>query len=182
MSYYVHTHKSSKIVDKSLFRLNKISYEEMLENLLILLDGEKHESTATVANLPTNEAVLLSLHDMPTLAKSKASEDLLVNTMCVVVWVDGESYSWYLGYIKQRCEDRDQDCFEVDHLARVVKSSDTKWKYPSIPDIQIVEQDQIVRFKVKGQWDMDPDNRKRLFIVENHKEIIYASKMHISAL
>ena len=179
MSYYVHTLKSSKIVDKSLFKLNKISYEEMLENLLILLDGEKHQSTATVANLPTNEAVLLSLHGKPPLAKSKATENL-VNSMCVVVWVDDGSYSWYLGYIKQHCED--QDSFEVDHLTRVIKSSDTKWKYPSTPDIQIVERDQIVKFDIRGQWDMDPDNRKRLFTVENHKEINYASKLHISAL
>ena len=107
----------------------------MLESLLILLDGKIYMSTATVANLPINEAVLNSLHSKPTLAKSSEN---LVNTMCVVVWVYGESYSWYLGYIKKHCEDPEQDSFKVDHLTRVIKSSDTKWKYPSTPDVQVV--------------------------------------------
>ena len=48
MSYYVHTHKSNQYANKDLFRLNRISYDEMLENLIILLDGEKHASTANV--------------------------------------------------------------------------------------------------------------------------------------
>ena len=61
MSYYVHTHKSNQFANKDLFRLNRISYDEMLENLIILLDGEKHASTATVANLPSNDIVMKSI-------------------------------------------------------------------------------------------------------------------------
>ena len=98
MSYYVHTHRSNKILNKSLFRLNKISYEEMLENLIIILDGEKHESTATVANLPTNKTVLDSMSKNSKLKKQEAPvPEKLINTMRVVVWSDGASYSWYLG-------------------------------------------------------------------------------------
>ena len=61
MAYYAHTHKADKIALKELFRLNGISHEEMLENLTILLDDEKHTSTSTIANLPTNEYVMKSV-------------------------------------------------------------------------------------------------------------------------
>ena len=53
MAYYAHTHKANKIACKELFQLNGIPYEEMLENLLILSGDEEHESTSTIANLPT---------------------------------------------------------------------------------------------------------------------------------
>jgi hypothetical protein len=159
------THRSNKILNKSLFRLNKISYEEMLENLIILLDGEKHESTATVANLPTNKTVLDSMSENSKLKKQEAPVPVkLINTMCVVVWSDGASYSWYLGYIKkEHCENR--DTYEVDHLSRIVRSSDTKWKYPSTPDVQQVHREQIIKCDIVGQWDMNADSRTRVYIL-----------------
>ena len=55
MAYYAHTHKSDETIKKQLFRLNGISYEEMLENLCILLDDEINKSTSSVANLPSNK-------------------------------------------------------------------------------------------------------------------------------
>ena len=64
MAYYAHTHKADKIASKNLFRLNGISYEEMLENLCILLDDEINESTSTVANLPTNKDTIKVLKDV----------------------------------------------------------------------------------------------------------------------
>ena len=82
----MHTHKADKIASKELFRINSISYEEMLENLMILLDDEKHASTATVANLPSNEDVLKSLlPSQSTPVPSTLAEDR-INKMCVVIW------------------------------------------------------------------------------------------------
>ena len=37
MSYYDQTHKQEKIQTPELFRINKITYEEKIENLMILL-------------------------------------------------------------------------------------------------------------------------------------------------
>ena len=183
MSYYVHTHNSNKVANKSLFRLNKIKYEEMLENLIILLDGEKHESTATVANLPSNETVLKSMseNENPAIAQLLQPEipEKLINTMCVVVWTDGDFYSWYIGYIKEHCGN---NTYEVDHLSRAVKTSDTKWKYPSTPDIQQVHREQMVECDIVGQWDMNADSRKILFHLENDKTLSFVSKNHISEL
>jgi len=38
MAFFAHTHKADKIARPELFRLNGISHEEKLENLLILLE------------------------------------------------------------------------------------------------------------------------------------------------
>ena len=182
MSYYVHTQKASKIVNKDLFRLNNISYEEMLENLMILLDGEKYESTATIANLPSNNDVSKSLHlaDLPRKPLPILASDVedRINTMCAVVWAnDRRSYSWYLGYIKKVSEDGE---FMVDHLTRTVRSSDTSWKYPSSADTHFVTQEQIIDCEIDGEWDMKADSRKRLFTLNGSKAISYAYKKHIS--
>ena len=177
MSYYVHTHKSNQYANKDLFRLNRISYDEMLENLIILLDGEKHASTATVANLPSNDIVMksiTSINKKPLTTKPITTPDL-VNTMCVVVWADSKdlSYSWYLGYVKKHSED---GTFEVDHLTCALKTSDSKWKYPNSSDIQLVLPEQMVKCEIIGQWDMDAGCRKRFFTLENFNAISFACK------
>ena len=37
MAYYDQTHKQEKIQTPELFRINKITYEEKIENLMILI-------------------------------------------------------------------------------------------------------------------------------------------------
>ena len=100
--------------------------------------------------------------------------------MCIVVWAEGQdSYSWYLGYVKEYSGD---GAFKIDHLTREVKTSDSKWKYPWSPDIQLVYQDQIIECDVIGQWGMNADSRKRLYTLENHKSISFTCKNQISQL
>ena len=92
MAYYDHTHKADKILRKHLFRINGISYEEMLENFMILLDDE-HEGqsrTMTIANLPTNEDVM----QLSQTGDAGAIDDnnmnfkmkIQINQLCVVAW------------------------------------------------------------------------------------------------
>ena len=156
-----------------------------MENLIILLDEEKYESTATVANLPSNDAVMKSLSTYnPALVwepdPTIPTLENLVNTMCIVVWADqGASYSWYLGYIKEYSRD---GAFQVDHLTRALKTSDSKWKYPASPDIQLVYQEKMVKCDIMGQWDMTANSRKRLYTLENYKTLSFACKNHISEL
>ena len=178
MSYYAHTHRADKIANKELFRINSISYEEMLENLMIFLDDEKHESTATVANLPSNDDVLKSLLPSQSTPVPTTSIEDSINKMCVVVWnMPNEQYEWYLGYVVKRMDDK----LSVDHLARGIKNSHSKWKYPSKEDIQLVEMDQIVNCNIIGERDMAADSRKRFYTLSNAKDIAYSVKQYIAS-
>ena len=47
---YVQTPKQEKIQIPHLFRIKKITYEEKLENLMILLSGKNQAGTASIAN------------------------------------------------------------------------------------------------------------------------------------
>ena len=179
MSYYAHTHKAEKIANRSLYRLNGISFQEMLENLTILLENvDDCGSTATTANLPTNTDVMKALtkHTNRETTSITAVEDEFtqVNQMCVVLWQEDNGYQWYLGYIKEVTSD---GSLMVDHLARALKTSHSKWKYPSREDIQEVSPEQIMRCKIEGDWDLQADARKRLFSLTNINTIMCALEL-----
>ena len=53
LAYFCQTHKPDTIAWLDLFKLNKISNKELLENLMILL-SDRDNMTGTVINLPTN--------------------------------------------------------------------------------------------------------------------------------
>ena len=50
LTYYKHTHCSENIAAPSLFKLNKISHEERLSNLCILLNGQSTSFTTLPKN------------------------------------------------------------------------------------------------------------------------------------
>ena len=62
MVYYAQTHKQEKIQIPDLFGINKITYEGKLENLMILLSDGNQVSTASIANLPSNNNLLQVFH------------------------------------------------------------------------------------------------------------------------
>ena len=83
-----------------------------------------------------------------------------------MAWKDNDdTYEWFLGYVKKSVD----NMLLVDHLARKLKNSHSKWKYPSTEDIQLVEPDQLVECIVEGEWDLTADSRKRLFTLSNIK-------------
>ena len=166
MLFYAHTHKANRIVNKELCRVNSITFEEMLENLTILLSEEKHVSTATIANLPSNADVMKALNAVHHTTEKDNGEDK-VNKLYAVVWKDTKGqYDWFLGYVKKSVN----DLFLVDHLTRVLKNSDSKWKYPTREDVQLIEPDQIVECAVEGEWDLTAISRKRCFTLEILKQ------------
>ena len=59
LTYYKHTHHSENIADPSLFKLNKISHEERLSNLCILLNCQSTSFTT----LPKNKDALQVLQN-----------------------------------------------------------------------------------------------------------------------
>ena len=114
------TLKADKIARKQSVRINGITYEEMLENMSILLDDEGQVSTSTIANLATNEDVMQSLlaDKNETADKegtiSKARSNVQLNELCIVAWQNCDAkYEWYIGYVKSV---DDNGMYKVDHL------------------------------------------------------------------
>lgn len=176
LAYYAHSHKADRIARPELFKLNGIPHEEKLINLAILLEDE-HTSTQTVADLPTNKDVIHALNGPYTeMENTLPISSLQLNELCIVVWqnCDG-SYEWHVAYIKEI----QSDGYVVDHLHRAVQGCHNRWKYPKKEDIQIAEKEPIVKCDVKGDWDITPDSRKRLFTLQNKKRIENAFFDHV---
>ena len=175
MTYYVHTHKAERIGKKDLFRLNKISFDEMLENLTILLDDDGCGGSATVANLPTNDDVMKAIKK-PTDVTLRRTATAEINDLCVVVWLVESGYQWYLGYVKEHSANGK---VSVDHLTRVLDNSDSKWKYPSVEDKQEADPEQIVKSKVKEEWGLSADSRKRSFTDTIYQHYNFRISKHV---
>ena len=171
MAYYAHTHKTDKIARPDLFKLNRISHQEKLENLVILLGDDVHISEATITNLPTNEEVMNVL--LNTAMENNAASSLSLNELCIVVWQNSiNKYEWYIGYIKEI----NAEGYVIDHMHQAIKSSALHWKYPKTEDIQTAEKEQIVPCKIIGEWDNSSETRKCLFTLKNMKQICTAFK------
>ena len=168
MAYFSHTHKSEKIQCPSLFRLNGISHEEKLENLVVLLTNDNLESKCTLANLPTTNDALKALTSTTPQQVIKNT----VNDLCVTMWQDAKGrYSWYIGYIKNESNDK----YTVDHLECSIPGSNKLWKYPEAEDIQVVEKEQILNIVVEGDWNL-VDSRNTKFTLNNEKTVSSAFK------
>ena len=164
MAYYAHCHKEQKADQPDLFRLNGIAYEEKLTNLCALLSSDISASTMTLANLPTNEDLFQALR----ISKKSGNDpepDIRINEIHAIIWQNGSGEKeWYLGYVKEKIENN----FTVDHLQRISKGSDLIWTYPTTPDIQTVEREQILPIEIKGDWNMERNNK---FVLKNIKEV-----------
>ena len=102
-AYFRQTHKPDIITWLDLFKLNKISNEERLENLMILL-SDRDNLTGTVVDLPTNADVLQMITRDITHKARKDAATLLpeINDLYIVAWaVDGRQH-WFLGYVKEK--------------------------------------------------------------------------------
>ena len=152
-----------------MFRQNVISFEEKLENLCILLSYDAETCTATIANLPTNEdgVKVLTTNEI-SIAENPLTFN--VNQMCVVSWLEGETFNWYIGYITEVNEEN----YVIDHLHRTPPRQNKYWQYPRKSDKQIVLPEQIVDIEVKGDWTLEERNRK--FVLTNEKKIVFKFK------
>ena len=152
LSYYRKTHQSEKHNVPELFKLTKISHEERLENLFILLSDEKRiasMSSAAILDLPTNEEVSQAINGVST-SQPKNNETITLNQICVVVWAIGKQVEWFIGYVNEK---KDVDSYIIEHLHRYVDDQHEYWKHPVVADMQTVSEDQIIPCKVDGEWE-----------------------------
>ena len=130
LTYYRSTHKSDLLARPDLLRLNKITHEERLENLMILLNDEDY-ATGSIADLPSNEDALTIIKGDVPAELTITSSDINVNDTCVIVWYVDSKWVWFIGYVKEKLSD---EKYSVDHLERVKEGNSLTWKYPDIDD------------------------------------------------
>ena len=163
LTYYRNTHRSEVIASPNLFKLNKVSHEERLTNLCILLGGMSN----TVTRLPDNRDALSALRENSEGGCDEELSILQVNDTCVTLWLEGSTKQWYIGYCK---EVNDNGTFEVDHIHRVKSNSNLIWKFPFRSDLCNVHPEQVLKCDVVGEWDCSND-RNMTFTLKNHEII-----------
>ena len=163
VSYYAHTNKTQRLNNKELFKVNGLTFEELLENMTILLDEDHSCAASPLSSLPTNDNVLKVLVSSTTTSIQQGVLETSINDLVAIVWQTKEViFEWHLGYVKKKVNGK----FIIDHLLRSIKNSNTKWKYLTREDIQIVEPDQIIQCDVSGEWDLT-SSRKRCYTLAN---------------
>ena len=146
LTYYRTTHKTDMLSRPDLFRLNKITHKERLENLLILLSDDDM-ATGSLADLPTDaDAFAIVQGNSVAEAPVNSTADLNTNDNCVVAWCIYGTWNWYVGYVKEMLNDEQ---YIADHLERLRPGNSAVWKYPTIDDTKTVFRDQIVPIQME---------------------------------
>ena len=151
MSYYRKTHQAARYETPELFKLTKISHEERLENLFILLINGTNKIASILPtdmlDLLFNEELSPVIFDHTPEVKNHAS--VVVNQLCIVVWEVEKEVKWFIGYVKEIFEDG----YTVEPLDQSPSTLNDFWNYPSPDDIQTASEEQIIPCKIDGDWE-----------------------------
>ena len=173
LAYYRQTHKSDMIARPEPFKLIRITHEERLENLFILLSDNNliaTASSASIVDLPTDDDALQIVNTMNRVPTTTIDHsDIQLNEMRIILWNVKEGLEWFVGYVKEKTADG--NCYVVEHLEQVVVKIDVQWKYPVLDDTQIVNPDQVMPWKVEGDWDLTASVHVMKFILKNSIQI-----------
>jgi hypothetical protein len=169
LSYYRDTHKSDILQHPDLFKINNISHDEQLLNLCALLSG--NDPMSQYVTLPSNkDAELL----VPSCHADRSTEDnesdILVGMTYVTLVTEGDKNTWYLAACIEKHSD---ETYTMEYLHRLQKSSNLKWKHPSIPERDILKAESIVVCDIDGEWDVCKE-RNMTFTLRNH---LYIDKL-----
>ena len=168
LALFIHMHPHERASNPQLFRQVKVSVEEKVENLCILLSGHHDSSVASPnINLPSNDDALAVLTDQPIV-----STVFETNELCVTMWWENDSVAWYIGYFKEVTTENE---FLVEHLTRKSKQQSTFWVHAPNEVCDNVESEQVLklengkRFPVVGQWNFERNNT---FCLKNMNDIV----------
>ena len=143
--FYCTTHKMGMLARPDLFKLNKITHQEHLKNLMILLTDNDY-ATASIADLPSNEDALTIIEGkIPFTELTANSSDIKINNTYMIAWHIENTWNWFVGYVKDKLSDNH---YAKDHLEILKGGNSTVWKYPGIGDTQIIFNGQIIPVKV----------------------------------
>ena len=154
-----------------LFKLNKISHEDRLVNLGILLGNNNPDYNTT---LPTNRNTLRILQGNSTNEGDDIPE-YEINKIYVTLWLEGKLPTWYLGHCisknySYRIEALDDNSYRIEYLEWVKITSNLTWKNPRVPDTADIMAENIFECNIEGDWDVSKE-RFLTFTLRNYKQI-----------
>lgn len=130
LQYQRVTHQRDADVRKDLYKVNKTSVHEMIENLTIILGSDEHQSEGAVV-FPCEEeimetlevAIITNVPDVDEVLQSHFQDEPLFhpNQPLAVLWDEGNSKVWYVGFYMSNNGD---GTFRVDHLMRSTSGDD----------------------------------------------------------
>ena len=163
------THPKDFEARKDLYRVNKVSLEEMIENLTIIFSEDDYVEDSIV--FPTEDEIMDLLHNNSE-STNVASEgnttlSLRPNQPLAVICDSRAKRNWYIGFFLDKNED---GTYRVDHLERI-NGNNERWCRPSgCDDVQDTEEIQILPVPILGEWNFDSD--KPTFQINNCEIII----------
>ena len=127
----------------------------------------EHDLARDFVSLPSNKdaaTVLLSCNSAnPTQAHNK--EDLIeVGRYYIMLMTDTKINTWYIASFKGKNPD---GTYETDHLTRVQRGSNLKWKQPARINKINLQAESIVECGVDGEWDVSQE-KNMTFTLRNH--------------
>ena len=138
-----------------MFRIRNVSFEDKLENLCTILEGEE----VRAGQLPTNQDICALLTQNGEQDDSAESEreaveynelDVYVNALVVVIGIVDDIKTWYLRYVNEVKQNSPR--FIIEHLERVGKDSD-KWRFPKKENVCEMDILQIKVIRPESSWD-----------------------------
>ena len=166
------THPRDADIRRELYKVNKLTIDEMVENLTVILCEDRGVDEAVV--FPCEDEVMEILRGKTTpngntIVEETMSADGLPfkpNETLAVIWDRRKVRRWYIGFY---IDTNGDETFRVDHLDRA-GAGDKYWKRPTgYDDIQDTSEEQVVPVDVRGEWDFTAE--KPRFIVFNDSEI-----------
>lgn len=176
IQYQRETHQRDAEVRKDMYKVNRLSVEQMVENLTILFSEDPEADEAVV--FPGEDEIMDILtanaeKDNATTGEIDVTQDAstLVDLEpmqpVAVVWDVRNKKKWYVGFYLDK---NDDETFRIDHLERVNGRENKIWQRPSgRDDIQHADEIQILPMNVLGTWDLSTDRPS--FILSNEDEI-----------
>ena len=155
MQYQRLTHPKDFEARRELYRVNKLSLEEMIENLTIIFSEDNYVEESIV--FPTEDEIMDLLHnnsEYTVASKDITTLSLRPNQPLAVIWDSRAKRNWFIGFFLDKNED---GTYRVDHLERI-NGNNERWCRPSgCDDIQDAEEIQILPVSILGVWHFDSD-------------------------
>ena len=155
-----------------LYKVNKLSEQQMVENLTILLSGDSEAEEGVV--FPCEDEIYEILKgdivDNTAVEESNTEDNFPAYEFerpLIIAWEDAPNkFQWYVGF---HMAENSDGTLRIDHLKRLTSTSDRDWIRPRRSDIQDVHRDQIVCDQFTAKWNFE--GSRELFVIANFEAI-----------